>query len=126
MTPGSSWVCDSHSDTVAAVSRLLVLLCMAGAVLSAAASTALIIKAKRDYDHAVSMYCTKSPLVCTDTGDKAIADSQRLGWISTGFAAGAGVLLAGAAVVYFTAPRDMVVTPVASESGAGLVLSGRF
>jgi hypothetical protein len=101
-----------------------------GAALSAIASTVLIVKAKRDYDQTVSSSaCQKTAdnqLVCTDAGDKAISDSQRLGWISTGLAAGAGVLLAGAAVIYFTAPRDVVVTPVASDSTVGLMLSGRF
>jgi len=109
-------------------SRVYIAWGMSGAaVLSAGASTALIVKAKRDYDHAVSTYCTKGPLVCTDTGDKAIADSQRLGWISTGFAVGAGALVAGAAIIYFTAPRDtVVVSPVATETSVGLMLSGRF
>jgi hypothetical protein len=102
----------------------------AGAGLSAIASTVLIIKAKRDYDHAVGTYCSRTPdnqLQCLPPGHTGIADSQRLGWISTGLAAGAAVLAASAAVVYFTAPRDaVVVTPVAGESTVGLMLSGRF
>jgi len=99
-----------------------------GAAASAIASTALIIKAKHDYDHAPG--CTHTPdghITCDDTGNKAIADAQRLGWISTGFAVGAGVLLAGAAVVYFTAPRDSVsVAPIATESTLGFIVAGHF
>jgi hypothetical protein len=124
--PASEPTSDTRTERRRGRVHIAWLLSAAGAG-SAIASTALIIKAKRDYDDAVSKYCTKSPLVCFPAGDKAIADSQRLGWISTGFAAGAGVLLAGAAVVYFTAPRDsVVVSPVATESSAGVVLSGRF
>jgi hypothetical protein len=101
------------------------------AAASAIVSAALIVKAKRDYDHAADgsdcMHTADGRISCNDAGNKAIHDSQRLGWISTGFAAGAGVLLAGAAVVYFTAPRDSIaVAPIAAESAVGVVVAGRF
>jgi hypothetical protein len=92
-------------------------------------STALTIKARNDYNStADGSHCERVPggIRCDDIGDRQIAHAQHTADIATGFAIG-GVLLAGAAAaVYFTAPRDVTVTPTASAGGAGILVRGAF
>jgi hypothetical protein len=63
--------------------------------------------------------------VCTPAGDAAIDRAGRRADLATGFAV-AGALLAGAAAaVFFTAPSETVVAPLAAGPlGIGVV--GRF
>jgi hypothetical protein len=86
----------------------------AGAVAIAAAITgvALGIDARLRYDSVTSdrAHCDPGP-VCDAIGQHGIERSQTIANVGTGFAIGAAVMAAVAAVVYVTAPRDTIVTP---------------
>jgi hypothetical protein len=86
----------------------------AGGVAIAAAITgvALAIDARLRYDSVTGdrAHCDPGP-VCDAIGQHGIDRSQTIGNVGTGFAIGAAVMAAVAAVVYLTAPRDAVVTP---------------
>jgi len=90
----------------------------------------ITLKGKSDYNATVDgPHCMRvtGGVVCDDTGDAAIARSQRLADIGTGFAIAAGALVAASAIVYVTAPREPVtVAPTATANSAGIVISGRF
>jgi hypothetical protein len=79
-----------------------------------------------DYDaiKADPMYCRTNG--CTDEGLAKIDDTQRRANIATGVAIGGAVAAAGALVVFFTAPRDTVVTPIVTSQAAGVSLTARF
>jgi hypothetical protein len=88
------------------------------------------LKARGDYDATVdsaSCHHVSGGYLCTDAADQRIADAQRLADLGTGFAIGGGVLLAGAAVVFFTAPRDrIVIAPTVNAEQVGVVARGSF
>ncbi len=63
---------------------------------------------------------------CDPAGLDAITDAHQLADVGTGLAIGAGVIGAIAAALYFTAPRDAVITPVVSGTGAGVLLDVHF
>lgn len=97
---------------------------------SALAALAFSLKGRSDYnataDGSHCMHVTGG-IICDDTGDSAIAHAQRLADIGTGFAIGAGALVATSAVLYFTAPRTPVtVAPTATATSVGVTLGGRF
>jgi len=102
----------------------------AGGAASGITALAVTLKGKSDYNATVdSAHCMRvtGGFVCDDTGDAAIARSQRLANIGTGFAIAAGVLVGASAVVYFTAPREPVaVAPSVTATSAGVVVRGRF
>jgi hypothetical protein len=98
-------------------------------VVSVAAFTTSFVVAKTasdDYDatFADPMYCTNR--ICNAEGEARIDDAQRRASLGTWIGVGGGLLAAGAVVVFFTAPRDTVVTPTVSSTGGGLSLVGRF
>lgn len=81
---------------------------------------------KSTYDHALQSECHGNPNGCSTPGaqDGQTAHSQAM--VSTiGFVAG-GVLLAGGAVLYFTAPTGGAVgiAPAIGANAAGLTLGG--
>ena len=85
-----------------------------GAVAVAAAITgvALGIDARLRYDSVTGdrAHCDPGP-VCDAVGQHGIDRSQAIANVGTGFVIGAAVMAAVAAVVYVTAPHDIVVAP---------------
>jgi hypothetical protein len=66
-------------------------------------------------------------IVCDDAGDRKIAQAQRLADLGTGFAIGAGALVASSAVIYLMAPREpLIVAPTATGQSVGLAVRGTF
>ena len=59
-------------------------------------------------------------------GQAKIDESQDRARLATGFAVATGALAATAAIVFWTAPRDVVVAPVVTAGGGGLSLVGHF
>jgi tetratricopeptide (TPR) repeat protein len=103
-----------------------------GGIVALAVSGILGLKARSDYNSAVSSgMCvhTGAGLTCGDPGARsAIADAGHLADIATGFFVGGAVLVAAGVTLFVTAPHEQVVsvTPMASTTGIGLVLGGRF
>ncbi|MDQ3340572.1 MAG: hypothetical protein M4D80_35900 [Myxococcota bacterium] len=99
-----------------------------GAVSVAAFATSYFLakSASDQYDdiRGNTMYCM--PQGCTDEGISLIDDTQRKADIATGVAIAGAAFAAGALVVFFTAPRDTVLTPVVTSQTAGLSLTARF
>jgi hypothetical protein len=76
-----------------------------------------------------SSHCTRTggTLACDDTGVSELDSAIRMANAGTGIGIASIVLLAGGAVLYFTAPRDsVVVTPTATSTSAGVSVSGSF
>lgn len=96
----------------------------------ALAGLVLGLKARSDYDATVdSAHCqdTGGGYLCDGTGDQRIADAQRLADLGTGFAIGGGLLVAGAAVVFLTAPHDrFVITPSVNAEQVGVTVRAAF
>jgi tetratricopeptide (TPR) repeat protein len=99
----------------------------AGGLITLAVGVGLGIKASSDYDNAVKN--------CTMTGDQPVCDATSYSAArSAGSLADAGTVvgavgvaaIVAGAIVYFTAPRDLVVSPTASARSAGLAISGTF
>lgn len=102
----------------------------AGGGVAALVGLGLGLKGRSDYNTtADSADCAHvaAGLVCNDAGDRRIADAQRLANVGTVFAITGGVLVAGAAILYATAPRDrIVIAPTASAEQVGVVAAGSF
>jgi hypothetical protein len=64
--------------------------------------------------------------VCDPTSYQHAVDAGSLADVGTVFGAVGVAALAAGAIVYFTAPRDVIVAPTASGQAAGLAISGRF
>ncbi len=98
-------------------------------VLSLAAGVVIGLAAKGDYeaefDSGRCMDVEPGP-VCTTEGANAQNRARDLATVGTVLGVGGIVLAAGAAVVFFTAPRDLVVTPTASSQSVGLAVVGNF
>ena len=77
-----------------------------------------------------NMNCTNdSPPRCNPAGFDAQTSAVTLANVGTAFFIGGAVLVATGAVLYLTAPKadgDLVVTPTASPTGAGLTVVGTF
>jgi len=99
-----------------------------GALAIAAFTTSFVVakKASDDYDETFDdpMYCTNN--VCTPKGQERIDDAQRRASLGTWIGVAGGALAVGSLVVFFTAPRDTIVTPTVSSTGGGLSFSTRF
>ena len=79
---------------------------------------------KSTYDHAVASECGNNPNGCSLQGQQDGQTAHTQAAISTaGFIAG-GALAVGGAVLFFTAPRGMTITPTVGKEGAGLSLRG--
>lgn len=71
--------------------------------------------------------CDKgSPPQCNGDGVTNQNDAIALANIGTAFGIGGLALIAGGAVVFLTAPRDVVVIPTATAQAGGLAVVGRF
>ncbi len=100
----------------------------AGAV-ALIASVGIGLKARSDWNAEIGNGCYKrdGKSLCTDDESLlAQGRANRLGNIGTAVGIGGGALLAAGAIVFLTAPRDVIVTPTASESSAGISVVGRF
>jgi len=96
---------------------------------TAIAATLFTLKGRNDYNTAADgMDCMRvtGGITCNASGDRAIADAQRLADVGTVFAIGTGLLLAGSAAIYFTAPDEPVVMPMATARSVGVAVSGSF
>lgn len=102
-----------------------------GGALLLVVSGAVALKARSDYNTAEKQ-CTRDAdnnLVCGPELAKEIDSAGTKADIATAVGIVGGLALAGAVVVYFTAPREGVaVTPmvVSWPSGGGIAISGRF
>lgn len=108
-------------------SRVYISIGMGVAAIAAFATSYVVAKkASDDYDETFDdpMYCTNN--TCTPQGQKLIDDAQRRATLGTWIGVAGGALAVGAAVVFFTAPRDTIVTPTVSSTGGGLSFSTRF
>jgi hypothetical protein len=100
-----------------------------GAAATAITSVAFLVVGKNDYNKTANgSHCSHDDtgLYCDSIGKTDIQHAQRLADVSTGFAIGTGALAAAAVIVYFTAPRAVVVAPVSANGGVGVTLSTRF
>lgn len=66
------------------------------------------------------------PPMCTTDGKRAQDDAIARANIATVFGVGGLLVMGGAAVVFLTAPKDVVVIPTATASSGGLAVVGRF
>ncbi len=91
-------------------------------------SIVLGIDARLSYQNQINNNgCTGSAvLTCTPAGAAAVASAGHEADVATIFVLGGAVLAALGATLYFTAPRDITVTPTASATGIGLSLAARF
>jgi hypothetical protein len=83
--------------------------------------------ARSKYNGAFPSHCmnTDKP-ICDPAGLSTTTSAITLANVGTVFAiAGVGAMIAGG-VVYFTAPKEIVVTPTASGQGGGISISGTF
>jgi hypothetical protein len=67
-----------------------------------------------------------SQLACTEPFLTRVGDDGHLADVGTYVSVIGIAVIATGAVVYLTAPKDLVVTPMASNQTAGLAISGRF
>lgn len=82
--------------------------------------------AKSTYDHAFHVECRGNPNTCSTQGAQDGQTAHDQATVSTvGLVAG-GVLLAGGAILYFTAPRvgPIEVAPAVGSNAAGVTLGG--
>ena len=76
-----------------------------------------------------SRACTKDQmgnLTCAEPARSKVNDDGHLADVGTYVSVIGIAVIATGAVVYLTAPKDLVVTPMASNQTAGLAISGRF
>ena len=83
--------------------------------------------ARSKYNSAIHDHCTSGDMpVCDANGFTSANNAITLANVGTVFGVvGVGAIIAGG-VVYFTAPKEFVVTPTASGQGAGIAISGTF
>lgn len=83
--------------------------------------------ARSKYNSAVHDHCTSGDTpVCDGKGFTSANSAITLANVGTVVGVvGLGAIIAGG-VVYFTAPKEFVVTPTASAQGAGISISGTF
>jgi hypothetical protein len=71
--------------------------------------------------------CTDAPtLMCSGPARTRVIDDGNLADVGTYVSVVGIAAIAAGVVVYLTAPKDLVVTPMASNQTAGLAISGRF
>jgi hypothetical protein len=97
-------------------------------VLALTTGVLLGVKANGDYDAQIANgNCTAgSPPMCNMEGYQGQLDAVSLANIGTGFGIGGLALMVAGAVVFVTAPKDVVVTPTVTSQSAGLAVVGRF
>lgn len=125
---GGSGVASGGEGGARRHSRVVVAYTVGGfGLASFAAGVVFGLKAKSDYQKQIDGgNCTEKPLVCNPEGYAKTNSAGTLANVGTVFSAVGIGLVATAAVVYFTAPKDTVLAPSASPSGVGVTLSGSF
>jgi hypothetical protein len=101
----------------------------AAGALSLASGIVVGLAAKSDYqaqiDNGQCMVLDQGP-VCGPEGFAATNRARNLATVGTVLGVGGLALIAGGAVVFFTAPRDLVITPTVTSQSAGVTLVGNF
>ena len=82
--------------------------------------------AKQNYQAEISNGNCTAQHYCNAAGYGGASRAITLANVGTVVGTVGVAMVAAAAVVYFTAPRDVVVTPTASTESAGLAVVGRF
>lgn len=96
---------------------------------SLATSLTLGYTADRRYEEAFADHCEEQNgvRICDPVGYSRTQRAISLGRVATGFAVAGWSLVAAAAIVYFTAPKDtVVVAPTVTADGGGLVVGRQF
>jgi tetratricopeptide (TPR) repeat protein len=127
---GGSGTGEETGHKVRRHSRVVLAYGVAGAgVVALGAGIAIGLKARSDYNANVGAgKCDGSPLDChgNDQYYQGAKDARSLATIGTVVGV-AGVALVGAgAVLWLTAPKDVVVAPTATGESAGISVVGRF
>lgn len=101
----------------------------AGGVLALASGVLVGVTAKGDYqaqlDNGECNLVDGSP-VCSRMGYDEQQRARRLASVGTWLGVGGIALLAAGTAVFLTAPRDLVVTPTADATSAGVAVVGNF
>lgn len=93
------------------------------------------LRARGDYNHALTAHCNDKTDMCDEIGQAAAHSARRRANISTGVAIGGLGAIAGGLYLYFTAHRAasaepsehaLYLAPVASGDGTGVVIGGAF
>ena len=82
--------------------------------------------ADHDYNRDTSTCSKAATLQCSPTAQANAISDGKLADTATIISVVGAVALAAGVVVYLTAPKDLVVAPMASNQTAGLAISGRF
>lgn len=99
---------------------------LGGASLVAGVVTGLVAKNKYEAELENGNCTGRDPPVCNAEGYRNANSAVTLGNISTVLGVGGLVVIGAGAVVFLTAPRDVVVIPTASAEAGGLAVVGRF
>jgi hypothetical protein len=105
-----------------------------GGVLAMGIAGIVTLRARGDYNHAISAHCGGSTDTCDDVGLAATHSARRRANIATGITIGGLAAVAGGLVVYFTASRAaahgeehaLYLAPSLGGDGTGVVLGGAF
>ncbi len=111
--------------------RVVISLVVAGGGLALLASGIVVgIVADGQYNDAVDprngCMSSSAGLVCPDGQRQKAIDAGGLADVGTGLGVVGIAAIVSGAILYATAPKDLVVTPMASNRSAGLAISGRF
>ena len=132
--PGARALVEQHAEPPEATrrhSRVVWSYAVGGAgVVALATGIAIGFVAKSDYDDAIDpkngCVMNGSQLTCPAAQRQKALDAGSLSDIGTVIGAVGIAALATGIVLYATAPKDLAVTPMASNQTAGLAISGRF
>jgi len=105
-----------------------------GGVVAMGIAGIVTLRARGDYNHAISAHCGGSTDMCDDAGLAATHSARRRANISTGVTIGGLAMVAGGLVVYFTASRAashgeehaLYLAPSVSGDGTRVVFGGAF
>lgn len=105
-----------------------------GGVLAMGIAGIVTLRARGDYNHAISAHCGGSPDRCDDVGLAATHSARHRANIATGVTIGGLAAVAGGLVVYFTASRAaahsdehaLYLAPSLGGDGTGVVFGGAF
>lgn len=92
------------------------------------------LRARSDYQHALSGYCRDATTMCDATGLARTHSARHHANIATGFAIGGAAVVAGGLYLYFTNPKvesqgaehALYVAPSVGDDGGGVVFGGAF
>ncbi len=106
--------------------RIAIALGIGGGVLTAV-SLSFGLSAKSQYDSAKkNCVDTGGQLMCPQNAANQIDKAGTKADVSTAMGIAGLLMIGGAAYVYFTAPKEVAVAPVATSTSAGVAILGRF